>query len=162
MVFPLYTAVHAALFKIQYRREVIRLSDNTSVALDWHVPQEGGGKPLLILIPGIQGTAQYPVFKNIIRNLSSQFDCVFVWHRCKGGVPIDGNKLYCFASWRDVKDVVDTLQARDKTRELYLYALSLGACPATQYLINEGEKCPLKAACLQSAPLDSFKNSKHI
>ena len=82
-----------------------------------------------------------------------------MWPRCRGNTPVDGDKVFCFASWRDIRDVVNFIHTKYK-RDLYLFATSLGASVATNYLINEGAASPLKAACMYATPLDIYKNSK--
>ena len=94
--------------------------------------------------------------------MKAEFQCVFVWPRAHGGAPVTSDKLYHYCTWREVKDVVDQLHAKHPHRRLYLYAVSLGACVATHYLINEREATPVKGAVFYAAPLNPSRNSKYF
>lgn len=159
-----YVNIHRIFFRLRYVREYIKLHhDKATIAIDWHErpPAKKDTKPILLLLPGIGATSQNSTMTKIINEAKSEFHCAFVWPRCKGDTPVDSDKIFCFASWRDVKDLVDQTydtHCRSQGRDIYLFAVSLGACAVTHYLIKEGAASPVKAVSMYAAPLDVYTN----
>jgi len=95
----------------------------------------------------------------MIRECSRDFKCVFVQWRGQSGVEITSPKLYSMGVWRDIKEPIDYIHNKHK-RPIYMFSCSLGAICSTIYLINEGDKTPVKAATFYGSPLAINKNQK--
>ena len=85
-----------------------------------------------------------------------------MWPRAHGGAPVNSDKLLHYCAWRDVKDIVDQLHTQHPHQPFYLYGVSLGACVATHYLINDREATPVKGAAFYAAPINPSQNAKYF
>lgn len=106
-----------------------------------------------------------------MKEMERHMKCVFVQWRGSSGVPITSNKTYSLHIWTDIKDTVDYIhkeycckgpdrnpQNKASQRPIYIFGVSNGAICATHYLINEGEKSPVRAAAFYGSPIDVVSN----
>lgn len=87
----------------------MKARDGADIAIDWYdgKPSKGCSKPILVMLPGLTGSNQSAYIKNVIRDVHSEFKCVFVWQRSQGDVPITTPKMYSLSSWEDIEDAVN-------------------------------------------------------
>jgi predicted alpha/beta-fold hydrolase len=82
------------------------------------------------------------------------------------GLKLTSPKIYWTCNWTDVKEPIEYIHARFCSgdnhdfmkRNLYAYAVSLGACMLTKYLIKSGDKCVLSGAIPYSVFYDGESN----
>ena len=82
------------------------------------------------------------------------FKCVVANFRGCSGVKLTSPKIYWKCNWTDVKEPIEYIHAQYcsgdnvdfKKRNLYAYAVSLGAGMLTKYLFKSGDKCVLSGA----------------
>ena len=75
-------------------------------------------------------------------------------------------KIYWTCNWTDVKEPIEYIHAKFCSgdnidfmkRNLYAYAVSLGACMLTKYLFKSGDKCVLSGAIPYSVFYDGESN----
>ena len=75
LIYMLYVEFCKMIHRVQYVREVMRLSDNEGVTMEWHnhLPQKEDKRPILIVLPGIGGTSQNSHSVKIIEETSKEF-----------------------------------------------------------------------------------------
>lgn len=152
-------------FPLKFERELFKLSDDGTIALDWVIDHEGGHpkklsqRPILICISGLSGGNDNLYLYSLIREAQNQgYKCVVLNFRGTSGIPLTSSKLYWLNSWRDIKEPIDYIHQKYcgdddyKQRNLYAYAVSLGGNMLTLYLCNEGEKSPLNGAISYGIP----------
>jgi len=148
-------------FSIKYERELFRLSDGGTIALDWVIDHEGGAptknsqRPILCCFPGLCGDSKHIYLYSMIKSATQAgYKCVVVNFRGCSGVKLTSPKIYWTCNWTDVKEPIEYIHARFCSgdnqdfmkRNLYAYAVSLGACMLTKYLFTSGDKCVLSGA----------------
>jgi len=110
---------------LKYDRELFRLSDGGTIALDWHIDDIGGRppiiedgstlnlfnhKPILCLISGLSGGNDNLYVYSMIKAATQEgFKCVVINFRGSAGVPLTSGKIYWFNSWQDLKEPIDYL-----------------------------------------------------
>lgn len=135
---------------LKYEREMFKLSDGGTIALDWHIDNEtGAGKPImggrkqpiLALVSGLSGGNDNLYLYSMIRAASlSGFKCVVVNFRGASGVQLTSGLIYWLNLWEDLKEPIDYIHAKyctvegKKMRRIYAYGVSLGASLLTSYL----------------------------
>ena len=82
-------------------------------------------------------------------------------------------KIYWMPNWEDLKEPIDYIHRKYcssreyDARHLYAYSVSLGSTILALYLVNEGDKCPLKGVVQYGVPhhiksnVSFFKNNMH-
>jgi predicted alpha/beta-fold hydrolase len=82
------------------------------------------------------------------------YKCVVVNFRGCSGVKLTSPKIYWKCNWTDVKEPIEYIHEKYCSgsnleylqRNLYAYAVSLGAGMLTKYLMKSGDKCVLNGA----------------
>ena len=121
----IYLMIEMFLVKIRkplrYERELIKLSDGGTIALDWHIDQSGGKpsiikdssapgpkKPILACISGLSGgNDNLYLFSKITAASQAGFKCVVINFRGASGVNLTSGMIYWLNSWRDIKEPID-------------------------------------------------------
>jgi predicted alpha/beta-fold hydrolase len=151
---------------LKYDRECFTLSDGGTIGLDWHIDDNGGrprpdGRklPILALVSGLSGGNDNLYLFSMIKAASAAgFKCVVINFRGASGVPLTSGLIYWMNLWQDVQEPIDYIHStycvnnREKVRNLYAYAVSLGASLLGSYLAQAGDKSPLKGACCFGTP----------
>ncbi len=105
---------------MKYDREIFRLSDGGTIALDWHIDDLGGkpfpiehdslasARPILCLISGLSGgNDNLYVYSMIKAATQAGYKCVVINFRGAAGVSLTSGKIYWFNSWEDLKEPID-------------------------------------------------------
>ena len=113
--------------KIKFERELFKLSDGGTIALDWVVDHEGGipkkgpssinSRPILCMFSGLAGGNDNLYLQSMMNqainaykntNGSGQgYKCVVVNFRGAAGVPMTSPKLYWLNTWEDIQEPLD-------------------------------------------------------
>ena len=148
-------------FSVKYEREMFCLSDGGTIALDWVIDHEGGAprknshRPILCCFSGLSGGNKNVYLYSMIKSATQAgFKCVVVNFRGCSGVKLTSPKIYWKCNWTDVKEPIEYIHAQYCSgenpdfmqRNLYAYAVSLGAGMLTKYLFMSGDKCVLSGA----------------
>ncbi|XP_041975130.1 phospholipase ABHD3 [Aricia agestis] len=146
---------------VQYRREVLRLSDGGQLALDWaELGGAGGGaRPTLLVLPGLTGGAHADYVRCLVaaaHRLGA--DAVVYNNRGLGGLPLTTPRLYCAVSHEDLAEAVAAVAAR-AGGPLLAAGVSLGGLILGHYLAERGAEARVAAALVVSSPLDVVRGS---
>ncbi|CAG4972486.1 unnamed protein product [Colias eurytheme] len=149
---------------VNYRREILRLSDGGQVALDWaDAPGAAGDKarPLMLVLPGLTGGSHADYVRCLVAAACQLgAHCVVFNNRGLGGVPLTTPRLYCAVSHEDLAEVVEAVRGRGGP--LLGVGVSLGGLILGHYLAAHGERARLHAALIVSSPLDVERGSACI
>ncbi|XP_038207825.1 phospholipase ABHD3 [Zerene cesonia] len=147
---------------VNYRREILRLSDGGQVALDWaDAPGGDATRPVMLVLPGLTGGSHADYVRCLVaaaRQLGAH--CVVFNNRGLGGVPLTTPRLYCAVSHEDLAEVVEAVRGRGGP--LLGVGVSLGGLILGHYLAAHGERARLHAALIVSSPLDVERGSACI
>ncbi|XP_053621734.1 phospholipase ABHD3 [Plodia interpunctella] len=147
---------------VQYRREVLKLSDGGQVALDWVELAAGGARPVLLVLPGLTGGSQADYVRCLVAAARAlQAHVVVFLNRGLGGLPLTTPRLYCAVSHADLAEVVEAVRARH-AGPLLACGVSLGGLILGQYLAAHSHRAPLAAALIVSSPLDVERSAECI
>lgn len=164
-IFYLFVEAYTKLvYKLRFERELFRLSDGGTIALDWVLDHEGGlprknsQRPILCLCPGLSGGNDNLYLWSMIKAAQQGgYKCVVVNFRGTSGVPLTSPMVYWTTNWRDVQEPLEYIHgkycgagptAEYLTRKIYGYSVSLGAGILAKYVINSGDKCVLDGVLL--------------
>ena len=143
---------------MKFEREMFQLSDGGTIALDWVVDHEGGlprkhsQRPVLCCISGLSGGNDNLYLASIVKAAQqSGFKCVIINFRGAAGVLLTSPLIYWLNTWRDVQEPIEYVHAKYcghgdgdyMKRNIYAYAVSLGAGMLTKYVVETGDKCVL-------------------
>ncbi|CAK1601516.1 unnamed protein product [Parnassius mnemosyne] len=154
---------------LQFRREVLRLSDGGQVALDWLVEEgeeeggregEGEQRVVVLVLPGLTGGAHADYVRCLAaaaRGLGARL--VVYNNRGLGGLPLTTPRLYSAVSHEDVAEAV---QAVAKHGRVLAAGVSLGGLLLGRYLAEYGAAAQVHAALVVSSPLDVPRGSQSI
>ncbi|KAJ2255160.1 hypothetical protein GGI13_001755 [Coemansia sp. RSA 455] len=142
------------LSDITYDRELMTMSDNGTISLDWY-PERSTPGPIAIVMAGVGGSSYEYHIRCLVKTISrSGYRVVVMNHRGLGRTPMTSHKMY---NLRDTDDFRDTLQhIRDTNPQVPLVgiAFSMGAILLTKYLGEQGNSSLLSAAIAIGCPFD--------
>jgi len=156
---------------IPYEREIVKLEDGGTVAIDWirteDRPQtEKQSSLVIILCPGLTGTSKSRYIQQSVLHLMDQMQKsypntrisigVFIY-RGNAGLPLTSPKAYNGANTDDMKTVMELVSQQEHPTAMFAVGYSLGANLLTKYLGENGTSCPLSAAISISNPLNFTK-----
>jgi predicted alpha/beta-fold hydrolase len=150
------STIYAAVFrkvKLQQQRERLELPEGDFLDLDWSYAQ-GQSKKLLILLHGLEGSAQRPYMTGTAKLFNQNgWDVVAVNFRGCGGELNRSFRSYHAGATNDLKSVVEHVRSRYPT--ISLKGFSLGGNLLLKYL-GEEQNLPqqIKAAVAVSVPCD--------
>lgn len=161
---------------MRFEREIFKLSDGGTLALDWVLDEEGGvprknsSRPILACIAGLSGSNNNAYLISMLKSAAQHgYKCVVINFRGYSGVQLTSGKVFCAGLWEDFKEPIDYIHEKycsDKEgynqRNIYSYGVSLGAALLTLYLVNEQERGPLKGALIYSNPFGLKKNLSYF
>ncbi len=145
-------------FPFKYEREIFKLSDGGTIAIDWCIDHEGAlprknsERPILCLISGLSGgNDNYYLYSMMKQATLSGYKCVVINFRGASGVKLTSPMIYWMNTWTDLKEPIEYIQSKYCSndyikRNLYAFAVSLGAGMLTKYLIHSGDQCVLTGA----------------
>jgi predicted alpha/beta-fold hydrolase len=113
---------------MKYDRELFKLSDGGTIALDWHIDESDGipsaigeedfyhlpsKRPILCLISGLSGGNDNLYVYSMVKEATlAGYKCVVINFRGAAGVPLTSRKLYWFNSWEDIKEPIDYIHRK--------------------------------------------------
>jgi len=154
---------------INYRREILKLSDGGEVCLDWLDCEKGKDSrhPTVLFMPGLTGNSQSEYIKsfiNVARYQKLGARCVVFSYRGLGGVPLKTPRTYCASNTDDVSEVIDHIKKLHPDSPLMALGVSLGGIILGNYLVAKGEEARSKlvAAMLVSVAWDCFKGTESL
>ncbi|CAH0694907.1 unnamed protein product [Spodoptera exigua] len=146
---------------VKYHREVLQLSDGGQVALDWVRYEAEPARAVLLVLPGLTGSADADYVRCLAAAASAlRAHCVVFNNRGLGGLPLTTPRLYCAVSHSDLAEVVRSVRSAAGDVPLLAAGVSLGGLILGHYLAEHGERAGVHAALAVSSPLDVEKGSE--
>jgi len=137
------------------RRERIDTPDGDFLDLDWAVASDGGDRPLVVLLHGLEGSARSGYAVELYRQLHRVgLDAVGLNFRSCSGEPNRRPRLYHSGETGDLEHLLEMLRARFPQRPLAAVGVSLGGNVLLVHLGRRGDDTPLAAAAVISVPFD--------
>ncbi len=145
------STIHSHAKGVRFGREYLVLKDDGTVALDWAIMEEPGGRdlrddsPILIALPGLTGDASSVSFlcKTALR---SGYRAVVFNKRGHGGSELTTPRLQSFGDPSDLRQVIQHLKAKYSSAKLTAVGGSAGSGLLASYLGEFGSSCYLEAA----------------
>ena len=148
----------------ELRRQELDLPDGDTTAVDWYVAGDSlpGNAPLLIILHGLEGSAQSNYARML---LEAAYDlgwrsCVLHFRDCgdyRNRLP----RRYHAGETNDLRHFLETLHDTPESPEnagpLLAVGFSLGGNILLKYLGESGDNTPLRAATAVCVPLDLHK-----
>ncbi|XP_033252937.1 phospholipase ABHD3-like isoform X1 [Drosophila miranda] len=155
-----------SLSRVNYRREILSLTDGGEVALDWMDEDCNVNAPCILILPGLTGESQAEYIKCLVFAAKQSGMRVVVFNnRGLGGIELKTPRLYCAANCEDLCEVVQHVR-RVLPAECKLGAtgISMGGLILGNYLARKSEEARsfLSAAKIISVPWDVHKGSASI
>ncbi|KAL7294348.1 hypothetical protein TKK_0012356 [Trichogramma kaykai] len=150
---------------IQYRREILTLSDGGEVALDWAEHNYCSTSPIVVILPGLTGASQAEYIKCLVyaaKNVGIK--CVIFNNRGLGGVKLKTRRLYCAANCEDLSEVIEHVRRLHPNVPVAGAGISMGGLILGNYLAQRGRAAigKLKAGLAISVPWNVFEATKSI
>ncbi|KAL6292158.1 hypothetical protein ACE6H2_000300 [Prunus campanulata] len=169
LVTPWLTSPHLQNFffgnppAVTYQRELFRLLDGGTIALDWAV----------IVLPGLTSDSQSSYIRHLAFNTAKMgWNVVISNHRGLGGVPITSDLVYNCGWANDIREVCNRLHHKHPEAPLFLNGTSidvsadieyvLGANILVKYLGEDGDNAPVSGAAAISNPWDFLIGDRFI
>ncbi|CAN8290016.1 unnamed protein product [Cochlearia groenlandica] len=144
-----------------YKRELFRVTDGGTIALDWLMNSHviGGSlhnqkeitkedtTPIAVVVPGTAKSGWNVVISN---------------HRGLGGVSVTSDCFYNAGWTEDIRVVLGYLQSEYPKAPLFAIGTSIGANILVKYLGEEGERTPLRGAVAICSPWDLLIGDRFI
>lgn len=149
---------------VEYRREILTLSDGGEVALDWAEKDCSITSPIVIILPGLTGGSQAEYIKCLVSAAKKcGIRCMIFNNRGLGGMKLKTPRTYSASNCDDLTEVIEHV------RKLYPHVLlgatgiSMGGLILGNYLAREGltAKTKLKACVIISVPWNAFAAVKN-
>ncbi|CDW89740.1 embryogenesis-associated protein emb8-like [Stylonychia lemnae] len=159
---------------IKFDREIFEFSDHGTIALDWVDlnPNKDvyNNKPILAIMPGLTSdNDEIYVLNMLIEAKLRGYQGVVINHRGSSGLDLTSPRIYCASSQDDLREAVNFIVnnycsslSRNRQRDIFLVGNSLGANLLANYLGEEGQQCPVKAACCVQPPMKIWVFSQTI
>ncbi|GAA6037019.1 hypothetical protein JCM8097_005511 [Rhodosporidiobolus ruineniae] len=150
---------------ITYTRELIRVPDGGTIAVDFAPPLEGeeplDDRPILVVSHGLTGGSHESYVRNVLAIVTRPKEegglgwrAAVVNSRGCANTPITSPKLYSGAVTDDLRSALAFISHFAPDAPLYGIGFSLGANQMAKYVGEEGEDCPLNGAIALGAPFD--------
>lgn len=151
--------------RINYRRELLTLSDGGVVALDWLDGNCALEAPCVLILPGLTGESQaeYIKFLVLAANQAGLRAVVFN-NRGMGGVDLKTRRMYCAANCEDLVEVVQHVAGCHPDSKLGATGISMGGLILGNYLAVHSDEAQrhLSSAMIISVPWDVHKGTTSI
>ncbi|CAB4292210.1 unnamed protein product [Prunus armeniaca] len=160
-----------------YQRELFRLSDGGTIALDWavssYVLPKDDTTPIVVVLPGLTSDSQSSYIRHLAFNTAKMgWNVVISNHIGLGGVPINSDLVYNCGWTKDIREVCNRLHHKHPKAPLYLIGTSidvsadieyvLGANILVNYLGEDGDNAPVSGAAAISNPWDFLIGDRFI
>lgn len=145
--------------KLEYKRELLPLTDGGQVALDWYpdLPsKKDSQKNTVVILHGLTGNSQEGYCRASVNRLvkNEKFRvAVFNFRGC-GGVKALTPRLYNGGDTRDFREAVEHIHSLSPSTRLFALGFSLGANLLVKYLGEEKENCLFSGAISIANPFD--------
>ncbi|CAA7396957.1 unnamed protein product [Spirodela intermedia] len=152
-----------------YRRQIFRVSDGGTIALDWLLASDVAGcsadpnkviakddtTPIVVMVPGLTSDSSSPYMKHLVYKVAKRgWNVVVSNHRGLGGVSITSDCFYNAGWTEDVRKVINHLHREYPMAVLYAVGSSIGANVLVKYLGEDGEGTPVAGAASICSPWD--------
>jgi len=150
---------------VLFEREMFRLKDGGTIALDWvdeiPGPSSNKKKPIVAIMPGLSSDNDVVYVLNLlIEAKKAGLRPVVINYRGASNVELTNATLYCAGSVDDLRQPLEYIYdkycggrgdgsgeiARGQSTDLFLVGNSMGANIVANYVGEEGSQCFLKAA----------------
>lgn len=115
---------------VTYQRELFRLPDGGTIALDWVVSSyllPDTSAPIVVVVPGLTSDSQSAYIRHLAFNTAKMgWNVVISNHRGLGGVPITSDFFYNCGWTDDVRQVSNHLHHKHPRAPLFLIGTSIG------------------------------------
>ncbi len=158
----IFSAMSRRIDDVAYLRERFELSDGDFVDLDW---SRQGSKKLVIALHGLEGNAQRPYIKGMIRYFNAnKWDAMGLNFRGCSGEPNRKVVTYHMSKIDDLAEVVEKIAGVGNYQTIVLVGFSLGGSVLLNYLGRMAGHLPkaLKGGVAISVPVDLVPSVKEI
>ncbi|XP_033227315.1 phospholipase ABHD3 isoform X2 [Belonocnema kinseyi] len=150
---------------VEYRREILTLSDGGEVALDWAEQNCCHTSPIVIILPGLTGASQAEYIRILVcaaKNVGIK--CLIFNNRGLGGVTLKTPRLYSASNCDDFTEVLEHVRKTYSHVPIGATGISLGGLILGNYLAQKGPEAvgKLVAGLAISAPWNVFEATKSI
>ncbi|KAJ1647934.1 hypothetical protein LPJ64_000746 [Coemansia asiatica] len=153
---------HSLLFP-KFTREIFRLSDGGTVALDWALCENHTKRPIVTILSGVTGTScDFYVRKCYNEFVKMQYSVLVVHSRGCGGSKLTTPLPFHCGLTTDYREVINSIHKRLPACPLFGLSFSLGANIMAKYIGEEGDNCPLIAGIIVGNPYDMYKVIRHL
>ncbi|KAJ8680230.1 hypothetical protein QAD02_016017 [Eretmocerus hayati] len=150
---------------VQYRREMLSLSDGGEVALDWAENNCSLTSPIVIILPGLTGHSQAEYIKCLVYAAKTiNVRCVVFMQRGLGGVKLKTPRLYCASKCEDLSEVIEHVRKLHPNVPIAACGISMGGLILGNYLSQHGKSAidKIEAGLAISVPWNVFEATKSI
>lgn len=154
-VFPILPWTHGPLPPL--KTEQLELPDGDIAAVDWldSHPHEDVRAPLLVILHGLEGSAQSPYCRHLLWAAAGRGWRAAVLHfRDCGDYRNRLPRRYHAGETEDLRYFLDLVRRRDGDGPIMAAGYSLGGNVLLKYLGESGDRTPITAAAAVSVPLN--------
>ncbi|EGI65160.1 PREDICTED: abhydrolase domain-containing protein 3 [Acromyrmex echinatior] len=148
---------------LEYRREILALSDGGEVALDWAEKDCSITSPIVVILPGLTGGSQAEYVKCLVSAARKNgIRCVIFNNRGLGGLQLKTPRTYCAANSDDLSEVIEHVKKLHPHVPLGATGISMGGLILGNYLAQKGliARSKLRACLIISVPWNVFAATK--
>lgn len=164
----LASCFRSRLSKLQYRREVLNLSDGAQVHLDW-IDNESSKygdplkRPTVLFLPGLTGDSHADYLRTlVVEAKNAGLRSVIFNNRGKGGTTLRSARTYCACICSDLVEVINHIKSLFPEAPLMGTGISLGGIILSHHLAQAGANCKLVAAMVISIVWNVFEGTKSL
>ena len=164
------TALFAAIqkcVKVNYERELVRLDDGGTIALDWSMHNEAATKQaskklVVLVLPGLCGSSKENYITHMVEE-ANKAACVAVVMNYRGiEVELTTPRTYCATNYEDIDFVIRHIHKRFAGYKIFLAGVSLGGIKSGGYLAKHYDDCLVSYAMIVSAPMNTFYSCEEL
>ncbi|MBW8192360.1 hydrolase [Neiella marina] len=159
----LWTRIRARRNRLNYRQQTLLASDGEQLLLHWAANITAQTKTIVLLLHGLEGSAESDYIKGMVANLASpeRVPVVFEFRGC-GQAPNQTERSYHSGEISDLSCVLSFLQQHYPTAAIHAVGFSLGGNVLVRYLGTTGSKSLVERAAVISAPLELAACAKQL
>ena len=159
--------------KVNYERELVRLDDGGTIALDWSRPSPQtndssatmpppANKLVVLVLPGLSGSSKSNYVTHIVDE-ANKAACVAVVMNYRGiEAELTTPRTYCAANYEDIDFVLRHVHAKFVGHKIFLVGTSLGGIKSGGYLAKHYDDCLVSYAMIVSAPMNTFTSCAEL
>jgi len=151
--------------RVELESEVLELPDGDSTLVDWVVgrPAADTGAPLLIILHGLEGSANSPYARSLLHEADCMGWRAAVLHfRDCGDYRNRLPRRYHAGETNDIRYFVESLRTAGHEGPMMAAGFSLGGSVLLKYLGENGVSTPLDAAAAISVPLNLHDSAEAL